>query len=51
MAPGGTLQLNVWVSSSAEVQRVIDAFTRAGFRDVRNMFGHVGSGTVITGVK
>ena len=51
MAPAGRLQINVWTRSEAEVQTVINAFTQAGFRNVRNMTGLVGSGTMITGVK
>jgi Domain of unknown function (DUF4157) len=51
MAPTGRLSLNVWTRSAAEVQQIIDAFTRAGFREVVNASGLVGAGTVITGVK
>lgn len=51
MKSGGRLSLNVWTHSQAEVREVIHAFTRAGFRDVRNITGQTGSATVITGVR
>jgi hypothetical protein len=51
MAPGGKLQMNVWTQSQLEVDQVINAFTNAGFRDVKNLTRTVGSGTVIVGVK
>ncbi len=50
MAPGGRFSLNVWTTSESEVQTIIDAFTRAGFRNVRNDTGLVGPGTIIKGV-
>ena len=51
MAPGGRFSLNVWTQSQADVRAIINAFTRAGFREVTNVTGQVGSGTVITGVR
>ena len=50
MAPGGQLSLNVWTRNPQQVQAVIEAFTRAGFRNVINASGLVGPGTLITGV-
>jgi hypothetical protein len=54
MAPGGTLDLNVWTQSQEEVDILIGAFRRAGFRDVTNVDPHlgkgfIGPGTVIRG--
>lgn len=51
MPTGGKISLNVWTSSQNEVDQVIRAFTDAGFRDVKNLTGAVGTGTVITGIK
>ncbi len=51
MPAGGKISLNVWTSSQNEVDQVIRAFTDAGFKDVKNMTGAVGTGTLITGVK
>jgi hypothetical protein len=50
MAPGGRLSLNVWTRNPQQVQAVIDAFTRAGFKNVVNASNLVGPGTLITGV-
>jgi Domain of unknown function (DUF4157) len=51
MASGGQLHLNVWTRTAQEVKAIIDAFTKAGFRNVRNETGLIGPGTVITGIK
>jgi hypothetical protein len=48
MAPGGTLDLNVWTQSPQEVSTLIRSFQQAGFRNVAGN-GYVGPGTVITG--
>jgi Domain of unknown function (DUF4157) len=47
IANGGKLHLNVWTSSSAETQVVIDAFAGAGFKNVRAIGS--GPGTLIIG--
>jgi hypothetical protein len=51
LAPGGRFSLNVWTSSIDDVNTVIDAFTKAGFKDVKNATGLVGSGTLVEGVR
>jgi hypothetical protein len=51
MASGGQLHVNVWTNSAQEAKTIIDAFTKAGFRNVRNETGRLGPGTVITGIK
>jgi hypothetical protein len=49
MPAGGRLSLNVWTRTPEQLQEVIQAFTRAGFRIDKT--GVVGPGTMITGVK
>jgi hypothetical protein len=51
MAPGGKLSLNVWAKNPQQVQQIIDAFTKAGFRNVKNTTGYIGTGTLIEGVR
>ena len=51
LAPGGRFSLNVWTSSQEDVNMIIDSFTSAGFRDVKNATGLVGPGTLIEGVR
>jgi|GEM_PF-2506444 len=47
VAKGGKLSLNVWTQSAKETQIIIDAFTSAGFKDVRAL--GEGTGTIIIG--
>ena len=35
MAPGGTLQINVWSSSAEATEGILTALRNAGFRNVR----------------
>lgn len=48
MAPGGKVSMNVWCQSGAEEAVLRDAFTRAGFRNVRvTRIGMDGSSTMV----
>jgi|SRR5581483_6644833 len=49
MAPGGSLSLNVWAQTPQEVQVILDAFIKAGFRDVKASGS--GTATIISGIR
>lgn len=49
MAPGGTVQMNVWTQSAAEQKALAEAFVNAGFKNVKvNQVGYDGSSTMIS---
>lgn len=56
MKPGGKVSMNVWCQSQAEVNSVLSAFSRAGFKNVKAGVEGIkgttmGTGTIITGVR
>lgn len=56
MAPGGRVYLNVWCRTQEQVQRIISAFRRAGFQNVRAGVPGIpgssgGAGTIIQAVR
>ena len=51
MAKDGKLNLNVWVRDEATFKMIVDAFTKAGFRNVGTATTKTGPGVMIVGVK
>jgi hypothetical protein len=51
MPSGGKVSLNVWTQSKEEVNTIINAFQNAGFKNVQNATGQVGTATIITGIR